>query len=92
MEKPSKFGDYIGKRDPDEHVQLVNDRLSYFSIDDTSKCKLFASTLVRYTRMWFNSMADGNIDFWVEFCESFSTYFTAWKRQPIIKVALSEII
>lgn len=37
MEKMPKLGKYDGKGGPDEHVHIVNDRLKYFSIDDTSK-------------------------------------------------------
>lgn len=40
MEKPPKMGNYDGKGDPDKHMQLVNNRLSYFSVDGVSKCKL----------------------------------------------------
>lgn len=37
MEKPPKLNDYDKKRNPYEHMQLVDDRLSYFNVDDVSK-------------------------------------------------------
>lgn len=51
MEKPIKLVDYDGKRDPDEHVQLVDERLSYFSVDNAYKCKLFTLTLIGKSRL-----------------------------------------
>lgn len=62
MENPPKVGDHDGKGDLDEHVQLVNGRLSYFIIDDASKCKLFVLTLARSARLWFNDLLDGSND------------------------------
>lgn len=38
--KTPKLGDYNGKGDPDEHIQLVNDWIDYYSAIDASKCKL----------------------------------------------------
>lgn len=37
MQKPTKLGEYDGKGDPDEYAKLVNDRINYYSVDDTSK-------------------------------------------------------
>lgn len=31
MHKPHKLREYEGKGDPDEHIQLVNDRIYYYS-------------------------------------------------------------
>lgn len=61
MDKPPKMGKYDGKGDPDEHMYLVNDWINYFSIDDTSSCKLFALTLIELTRLWFNGLPDDSI-------------------------------
>lgn len=36
MDKPPKLGDYDGKGDPGKHVQLINDLLIYFSVDNAS--------------------------------------------------------
>lgn len=47
MEKSPKLINYDGKGDPNEHVQLVDEGLSYIGVDDASKCKLFTLTLVR---------------------------------------------
>lgn len=69
MEEPPKLGDYNVKRDPDEHVQVVNDRLNYFSADDASKCKLFVLTLVGSTMLWFNGLSGISIESWTNFCE-----------------------
>lgn len=46
VEKPPKLGEYDGKEDTDEHMQLVNDQVNYFNTDEASKCKLFALALV----------------------------------------------
>lgn len=46
MQKPTKLGEYDGKGDLDEYVKLVNDRINYYSVDDTSKWKLLELTLV----------------------------------------------
>lgn len=61
MDKPLKLCEYDGKGDHDEHVQLVDDRLNYFSTDEASKCKLFTLTLVGLARMWFNGLPDESI-------------------------------
>lgn len=58
MEKPPKLGKYDGKGDHDEHTYLVNDRMKYFSIDEASKCKLFALTLIALARLLFNGLED----------------------------------
>lgn len=92
VEKSPKLSDYDGKGDPDEHVQLVNDQLSYFSIDDASKCKLFMLTQVDLTLLWFNVLPDGSIESWAEFRERFYAYFIARKQGSIIKTALRWII
>lgn len=36
-ENPPKVNDYDEKGDLDEHMQPVNDRLSFFSADDVTK-------------------------------------------------------
>lgn len=54
MEKSLKLSDYDRKGDPNEHMKLMDDRLSCFSTDDTSKCKLFMPTLVGSILLWFN--------------------------------------
>lgn len=46
MKKSLKQGEYDGKGDPWEHVQLVNDRLSSFNTNDASKWKLYVLTLI----------------------------------------------
>lgn len=92
MEKPPKLSDYDGKWDPDEYIQLVDDRMSYFSADDVSKCKLFAVTLVRPTQFWFNGLPDGCIDSWMEFRKIFFMQFTTRKRRLVTEVALSGVM
>lgn len=56
MEKQLKLVDSDRKRDCNEHVELVDAQLSYFSVDDSSKCKLFTLTLVGPTLLWFNDL------------------------------------
>lgn len=62
MDKSPKLGEYDGKGDLKEHVQLVNDWLSYFGGGNGFKCKLFALNLTKLTWLWFNGMPDGSID------------------------------
>lgn len=64
------------KRDPNEHVLLVNERLNYFHSDVASKCKLFALTLIGFTKLWFNDLLDESIKSWTNVCKSFITHFT----------------
>lgn len=73
----------------DEHVCLVDDRMSYFNVDDAPKCKLFALTLIWPTQLWFNGLPDGNINSGVEIHEIFSMQFIARKKQHLINDSLS---
>lgn len=68
MESPPKLREYDGNGDLDEHIQLVNERLNYFNIDEAYKCKLFSLTLVVLTILWFNGLSDGSIKSWINFC------------------------
>lgn len=92
MQKPPKLEEYNGKGDPDEHVELVNDRPNYYSADDTSRCKLLTLTLVRLTRLWFNSPLDNCIKSWANFCDCLITHFTTRKMQLVTIAALSSNI
>lgn len=40
------MGEYNGKGDPGEHVQLINNQLNYFHADKSFECKLFMLTLI----------------------------------------------
>lgn len=92
MKKSTKLREYEGKGDPDEHVQLVNDWMNYFSTDKASKCKLFALTLVGPSKMWRNGLSDGSIESWVDFYEWFFVHFTSRKKQLLTIDFLSGII
>lgn len=92
MEKPPKLIDYDGKRDPDEHVRLLDEWLSYFNADDESNIKLFALTLVIPAQLLFSDQPDGYIDSWAEFHKRFSTQFTTQKWRPIIEVVITGIV
>lgn len=91
IEKPPKLNEYDGKGYPDECVHIKNDQLSYFSVDDAPKCKLFALTLVESAQLWFNSLPKESIDSWPGLCERCYSYFTGRKRQPVTKTALSRM-
>lgn len=80
------LGEYDGKRDLDEHMQLANDRLNYFSADEASKGKLFALTLVGPTRIWCNGLPNGSIGSWTDFSKWFSAHFTSQKRKHVQKL------
>lgn len=56
MKKPPMLGEYNGKGDPAEHMQIVNDRLDYYNTDDASKCKLLAVMLVKPARLLFKGL------------------------------------
>lgn len=87
----TKLGGFNGKGDPIKHAQLVNNRLNYFSIDDASKCNLFAETLIGPARLWFNGLPDESITSYMGFCERFSTCFTTRKRWSLSESYLSGI-
>lgn len=57
------MGEYNGKGDPGEHVQLINDQLNYFHTDKSFECKLFMLTLIGSTKLWFNALSDESIHF-----------------------------
>lgn len=69
MEKSLNLNDFDVKGGLDKHVQLVNDRLNYFSVDEASKCKLFALTLVGPTMLWLNGLPKMSILSWTNFFE-----------------------
>lgn len=62
MEKPPKTSEYNKKGIPDDHVQLVNDRLNYFNVEESSKCNMFIINLVGQTKLWFNAFPDRSIE------------------------------
>ncbi|XP_058757405.1 uncharacterized protein LOC131630662 [Vicia villosa] len=72
MEKPHKLADYDGKEEFDEHVQLVDESLSYFTCDEASKWNFFALTLVGLPQLWFNGLHDGCINLTAQFYKRFS--------------------
>lgn len=92
MEKPPKLGEYNRKGDPREHVRLVNDQLNYFSVDDASKFKLLALSLVGLSRPWFNNFPDKSIESWTNFYKRFTAHFIVQNRKPVTVAALSGII
>lgn len=55
------MGEYDGTGDLDEHMHLLNDRLNYFSVDDPSKCNLFALTLTEPANLWLNGLLEDNV-------------------------------
>lgn len=62
LEKPPNMSEYYGKGDLNEHIQLVNDCLNYFRADEAYKCELFALTLIRSSKIWFNALLDGSTE------------------------------
>lgn len=63
IDKPPKLDNHYEKGDLEEHVQLMNDLLSYSNIDGAYKCKLFVLTLVGSARFWFNGLPYKSIDY-----------------------------
>lgn len=92
MENPSKLSEYDGKENPYVLVQLINERLNYFNTDEASKCKLFALTLIRSARLWFNSLPDENIQSLTDFSKRFFEHFTFEKRQVVARATLNGIV
>lgn len=71
MEKLPRRGDYKDKMDFDEHVQLMKDQLSYFSVNDPHKSKLFTLTLLGPIWLWLNGLSDESIHFGQIFVRDF---------------------
>lgn len=88
MDKSPKAGEYDEKRYPKKHVYLVNDRLSCFSANEVSKCKLLALTMVILAKLWSIGIPDERIESWDDFYERFFAHFIARKRQSVIVDAL----
>lgn len=68
-----------GTTDQDEHIENIEAVLTYPSVQDAVKCKLFV-TIQR-----------NSIDSWSDLCDEFTTHFTASRTQPK-KVASFEAI
>lgn len=66
--------------------------MNYFSVDEASKYTISALTLVGLDRICFNGIPDRSIEFYMDFCERFTTHFTSRKRRPMTVHALSGII
>lgn len=62
MAKTNKLNEYNWEGYPDEHMQLISERLNNLQADKSSKCKLFELTFIGPSRMWFNTLSDGNIE------------------------------
>lgn len=80
------------KGDLGEHVQLVDERLSYSSGDGAFKCMFYVLTLVWPDRLWFNDLPDGCINSLEEFRKRVLAQFMAWKRRPITEATLTRIV
>lgn len=63
MDKPPKLCEYDKMGDLDYHIQLVNNRMNYFSVDEASKYKISVLTLVGLDRICFNGIPDRSIEF-----------------------------
>lgn len=92
MEKLPKVGEYNGKGYLDKHIQLINERLSYLTLDETSKFKIFSLDLAVPAILWFNNLPNGSIKSWINLSEKFSVNYTSWKRRLVIEATLSGII
>lgn len=64
--------------DLDEHVQHMDDCLSYHNVDEEAKFKLFELTLTRSTRLWFKSFPYESVESWTDLSKSFTARFTTW--------------
>lgn len=60
-EKPQKLQSYEGMRDPDEHVEHINNTLDYYHAQRVVKCKLFALALTRVAMTWFRTIPNKSI-------------------------------
>lgn len=92
LENFLKVQSYNGVRDPDEHVDHIDDRLDYSHANGLMKCKIFVLTLIVSVMTWFKSLQDGSIYSWSDLCEAFNTDFTTRKMQPTTTTMLSGIM
>lgn len=67
-----KLADYDGTRDPDEHVENVDNRMNYYNAHEAVKYKLFAITLIGATMTWYKTLLDGSTNSWENLCDSFT--------------------
>lgn len=56
--KTPKMNEYNEKGDIDKHMQLINECLNYFHVEEASKCKLCALNLMISSRLWFNTLSN----------------------------------
>lgn len=61
MVKKPNLSEYDGKGDPDEHMQVVNERVNYFKANSVSQCNLLAMTLIVSARLCIIGLLDGSI-------------------------------
>ena len=62
LEKPPQMDSYDGTTDSDEHIENIEEVLTYGSVQRTIKCKLFVTTLRRGAVMWFKNLRRNSID------------------------------
>jgi hypothetical protein len=82
---------YDGTTDPDEHIENIKAILTYRSVRDTVKCKIFVTTLRRGAVTWFKNLRRNSIDSWSDLCNEFTTHFMASRTQPKMVASLEAI-
>jgi len=68
---------YDGTTDPDEHIENIEEVLTYRSVQGALKCKLFVTTLRQGTVTWFKNLQRNFIYSWSDLYDEFTTHFTA---------------
>jgi len=67
---------YDRTTDQDEHMENIEVVLTYRSVRDVVKCKLFVTTLRRGAITWFKYLRRNSIDSWDNFFHEFGAHFT----------------
>jgi len=76
LEKSPQMDSYDRTTDQDEHMENIEVVLTYRSVRDVVKCKLFVTTLRRGAITWFKYLRRNSIDSWDNFFHEFGAHFT----------------
>lgn len=67
---------FDGTTDPRDHTSYYESLMYVQNYTETTKCRLFVSTLKLHTRSWFTSLPAWSISSWEKLCDAFVDRFT----------------
>ncbi|XP_073121470.1 uncharacterized protein [Henckelia pumila] len=79
FKKPS-VGEYDGSTDPKEHMGRFENAALLHQYSDGTKCRVFLSTLVKFSQQWFNMLKPGSIRSFEDFRVVFMHQFYSCKK------------